>query len=487
MPPVPWEAVIGLEVHVQLRTETKLFCRCPNRYGAPPNTLTCPVCLGYPGALPFLQSEAVERAVELALALGARVARHSTFARKQYFYPDLPKGYQITQLDPPLATGGALPFRRGAEPLPLERLHLEEDAGKLVHDVDGGSDGGSGVDFNRAGVPLVEVVTQPALHSPADARRALQAFHRLLLHSSVGEARLEEGGLRCDANLSLRPADSPRLGDRTEIKNLNSFRHLEQALEHEVERQRGILEGGGRVAPETRGFDAGRGVTFAQRAKEGAEDYRYLPEPDLPPLVLGGEHLVALRESLPETPWALEERLARTHGLDADQAALVAAEPRRAAYFEAAVAAYPGPATALAPWLGTEVLGELNRRGEDLDAAPAPERLAALVSLVDDGTLTGTAAKEVLATLWDEDAEPAELVDRLGLAAVRDDRRLGHWVDEVLAAHPDEVRRYGRGKRGLLGFFIGRVMGRSGGRADPQRVRQLLARALDEAVKEDGP
>ncbi len=503
-PGAPLDAVIGLEVHVQLATATKMFCRCPNRYGAPPNTLTCPVCLGYPGALPVPNRHATDLAVRLATALGATVHERSRFARKSYFYPDLPKGYQITQYEHPLATGGALPFcgadgtRRAVD---LTRLHLEEDSGKLVHR---GPDGRAPdapaetlADFNRAGVPLVELVTRPALGSPEEARELLRTLRRLLRYLEVSDASMEQGSLRCDANVSVRDgAGAP--GAKVEIKNLNSFRHVARALEHEIDRQRGVRAAAGAVRTETRGFDPATGETRTLRTKEGEADYRYFPEPDLPPLEVAVARRRVIADSLPELPWDRRDRLAAEHGLPPEDADVLTASRGLADYFERAVAARlrrtgtdaRGSRTeskTVADWVRTEVLRRFGDgaaeggSGEQLaldDALPA-EALAELAGLLADGTVSHSAAKEVLAAVWGTGESPAAAVERLGLSQVRDEDRLALWVDEVLDEHPDELRRFLDGKSGLLGFFVGRVMRRSDGRADPRRVRELLTSALE--------
>ncbi len=336
MPPPP---VIGLEVHIQLRTSTKMFCRCPNRFGAAPNTLICPVCLGYPGTLPVLNRRAVELAARLALALGADVRPRSAFARKSYFYPDLPKGYQITQHDEPLATGGTLPLADPRRSVRLRRLHLEEDAGRLLDGPDAGS---VRIDFNRCGVPLVEVVTEPDLAGPEDAREALTSLHRLLLYTGVADANLEEGGLRCDANVSLPAADGTA-GPRVEIKNLNSFRHLGRALAAEIERQRAVHAAGGAVTAQTRGWDDAAGGTVPLRDKEATADYRYLPEPDLPPLEVTADRLAELAAALPELPWARRDRLVAEHGLSRAAADALCARRELADYYDAVLAAAGGP------------------------------------------------------------------------------------------------------------------------------------------------
>jgi aspartyl-tRNA(Asn)/glutamyl-tRNA(Gln) amidotransferase subunit B len=475
-----WEPVIGLEVHVQLATRTKLFCRCPNRFGAEPNTLICPVCLGYPGTLPVLNGAAVDLAVELALALGARIEPLSRFARKNYFYPDLPKGYQITQYDRPLARGGALPLTLHARRARIARLHLEEDAGKLLHEAPGGGalPHTSLVDFNRAGVPLVEIVSEPDLASPAEAEDYLRTLHQVLLYTATSDGNLEEGSLRCDANVSLRRPGERALGTKTEIKNLNSFRNVARALEAEIERQAAELDEGRAVVQETRSFDAERGLTRALRGKEEAQDYRYFPEPDLPPVAVPPAREARLAAALPELPWARRARWAAAWGLSAAEARDLAATPELADYFERVVAALPGAPRAAANWVRNEVLRELRERRAGIDAAIEPGRLAALAGLVDAGELSASAAKTVFAALWSSAESPREITARLGLAQVRDPDQLAAWVTEVLAAYPAQAAQVRAGEAKVMGFLVGQVMKRSAGRADPQRAGELLARAL---------
>jgi aspartyl-tRNA(Asn)/glutamyl-tRNA(Gln) amidotransferase subunit B len=469
-----YEAVIGLEVHVQLLTETKMFCRCPNRFGAAPNTLVCPVCLGYPGTLPVLNRQAVELAMRLALALGCDIRPRSVFARKNYFYPDLPKGYQISQYDRPLAEGGHLPLTQHDKTIRLERLHLEEDAGKLLHETPGGGalPGQSLVDFNRCGVPLVEIVSRPGLSSAAEAADTLQTLHQVLLYTAASAANLEEGSLRCDANISVRRQGEP-LGTRTEVKNLNSFRNVARAIEHEIGRQIELIESGGRVVQETRGFDAATGATRLLRSKEEAHDYRYFPEPDLPVLVLTPERIEAARAALPELPWEKRSRLVSQYGLPAADAAILASSRELADYFEtAATAGRDGNPKAVANW----VLGEVLRIG--LENAIPPARLAALVSLVDAGRISNSAAKEVFAAIRQSGEEPEAAVERLGLGQVSDTSQIERWIDEVVAANPVQADQVRAGKEAVLGFLVGQVMKRSGGRADPKLVQPLLRQAL---------
>jgi aspartyl-tRNA(Asn)/glutamyl-tRNA(Gln) amidotransferase subunit B len=475
-----YEAVIGLEVHVQLLTETKMFCRCPNRFGAAPNTLVCPVCLGYPGTLPVPNHHAVDLAAKLALALGCEVSPSSVFARKNYFYPDLPKGYQISQFDRPLAEGGLLPLSQHEKGVRIERLHLEEDAGKLLHEAPGGGalPGQSLVDYNRCGVPLVEIVSLPDMASPAEAQDYLQTLHQVLLYTGTSDGNMEEGSLRCDANISVRRAGETRLGTKVEVKNVNSFRNVARAIEHEISRQIAQLDSGGRVVQETRSFDADTGTTRLMRSKEEAHDYRYFPEPDLPPLVLARERIDRLRAELPELPWQRRTRFLSQYGLSAADAELLTASRELADYYEAA-AALTANAKATANWVMGEVLRDVKERRVALSGTLSPQRLAALVQMVDAGRLSNSAAKEVFAAIAPTSEEPAEAVERLGLAQVSDTSQIERWIEEVVEANPAQVTQFRAGKAQVLGFLVGQVMKRSGGRAEPKSVQQLLKRALE--------
>jgi aspartyl-tRNA(Asn)/glutamyl-tRNA(Gln) amidotransferase subunit B len=475
-----YEAVIGLEVHVQLLTETKMFCRCPNRFGAAPNTLVCPVCLGYPGTLPVPNRRAVDLAVKLALALGCEVHPTSVFARKNYFYPDLPKGYQISQFDRPLAEGGLLPLAQHDKGVRIERLHLEEDAGKLLHEAPGGGalPGESLVDFNRCGVPLVEIVSRPDMASATEAQDYLQTLHQLLLYTATSDGNMEEGSLRCDANVSVRRRGETKLGTKTEIKNVNSFRNVARAIEHEIGRQIEVIEAGGRVVQETRSFDADTGTTRLMRSKEEAHDYRYFPEPDLPPLVLTRQRIESLRAELPELPWQRRARFVVQYGLPAAAQNLTASR-ELADYFEAAAAALPSNPKGIANWVMGEVLRDVKERRVEISRSLPPAHLAALVGMVDAGQLSNSAAKEVLAAVCRSGEEPAAAVARLGLAQVSDTPQLERWIDEVIEQHPGQAGQYRAGKVQVLGFLVGQVMKRSSGRAEPKAVQQLLRQALE--------
>jgi aspartyl-tRNA(Asn)/glutamyl-tRNA(Gln) amidotransferase subunit B len=469
-----WETVIGLEVHVQLGTRSKMFCACSTAFGDPPNTNVCPVCLGLPGALPMPNAEAIRLAVRGALALGCSVRERSIFARKNYFYPDLPKGYQISQYDQPLATGGRLAVElpgRGAIEVTIERLHVEEDAGKSLHDRVPGK---TAVDLNRAGVPLAEIVSGPDLRSPTEARAYLTTLKQVLVYAGVSEGSMEKGSLRVDANLSIRRAGATVLGTKAEIKNLNSFANVERALEAERARQQAVLEAGGTVEQVTLLFNAATGQVRPTRSKEESHDYRYFPDPDLPPLVLSREWIEAVRAELPELPAAKRARLASVYGVPAYDAAVLASERVIADYFEAVVAAGAEPKTA-ANWVMGDVMTGYN---ETLRFAVPPAALAGLLALVKDGTVSHQAAKKVLVEMAADGGEPRATARRLGLIQVRDESALTGWVDEVIAAHPREVERYRAGETKLLGFLTGQVMKRSQGKADPKGVQPVLARRL---------
>ncbi len=477
-------AVVGLEVHVQLRTATKMFCGCRVEYGAPPNTRVCPVCMGLPGALPVPNEHAVRLAVRAALALRCEVALRSRFDRKNYFYPDLPKGYQITQYHRPLARDGRLPvpLEDGDErTVRIRRLHLEEDAGKSVHDRFPDS---TAVDLNRAGVPLVEIVTEPDLQGPGEARAFLVRLKQVLEHyASVSDCNMEEGSLRVDANLSVRAPDGER-GTKVEVKNLNSFGHVERALAHERDRQARLLREGRTVERETRAWDAGSDRTRELRGKEEAFDYRYFPEPDLPDLVLGDDDVRAVREELPELPGTRERRLREDYGLSRYDAGLLAAYPARADYFEAVVDGRGGEfAKQTANLVMGKLAEELNERAEGITEPDllAPDALARVVELRLDGTLSSTTADEAVERLAAaEDVDPDRVVEEHGLAQVSDAERLSGWVEAAVRGNPEEARRYARGEEKLLGFFMGAVMREADGKADPEKARRVLRERLEE-------
>ncbi len=472
-----YEAVIGLEVHAQLLTQSKIFCGCSTRFGGSPNANTCPVCLGLPGVLPVLNKKVVEYAVMTGLATGCSVAPESVFARKNYFYPDLPKGYQISQYELPLCTGGSVDIKtgNGVKRIGITRIHVEEDAGKLVH-AGGSFDAahGSLVDLNRAGVPLIEIVSEPDLRSPAEAREYMQTLRDVLVYLGVCDGNLEEGSLRCDANVSIMPEGSKQFGTRAEIKNMNSFRFLQEALEYEIERQTGLLEGGGRVVQETRLWDSDRGVTLPMRGKEEAHDYRYFPDPDLVPVRVSKEWVEEIRAGIPELRRQKVARYVGEWGLPEYDAGVLTAERATAEWFEQAVAA-GAPPKAASNW----VMGELIRlRKEGGQGRVTPVQLAALIGLVEKGAISSTAARTVFAECFASGKDPAKVMEEKGLSQVSDEGAIREAVEQVIAAHPDEVAALRGGKDKLIGFLVGQVMKRMGGKANPQVVNRLLTEVI---------
>ena len=474
-----FEAVIGLEIHAQLLTRTKIFCGCSTAFGAPPNTQVCPVCLGMPGTLPVLNAAAVEFAVRASLALGCTIHEQSIFARKNYFYPDLPKGYQISQYDRPLATAGHVDI--GGKRVRVTRVHMEEDAGKSLHHGFADSDRATYVDCNRAGVPLIEIVTEPDMRSAAEASEFFTRVREVLVSLGVNDGNMEEGSLRCDANVSIRPEGASAFGTKTEIKNVNSFRFLRRALEHEIDRQIALVRAGERVRQETRLWDSAAGVTVAMRSKEEAHDYRYFPEPDLPPLVLDRRWIDAQAASLPELPEARIARLMREHGLGSyDAETMVRAIPGGADYFEAAVRA-GATSKAAANWLLGDVQRVLKEQAAELNdfaVRVPPDALAELLRLLDEGTIGGPTAKQVFETMASEGGRPAAIVEKAGLSKIADSGAIEALVDEVLAANADAVAQYRAGKAQTFGFLVGQVMKASRGRADAAAVNALLKKKL---------
>jgi aspartyl-tRNA(Asn)/glutamyl-tRNA(Gln) amidotransferase subunit B len=473
--------VIGLETHAQLATRSKIFSWSSAAFGAEPNTATDPVCLGLPGTLPVLNQAVVRAPARLGLALGSRVRARCRFARKHYFYPDLPKGFQISQYDEPICDGGEVRFRLRGErrAVRLTRIHLEEDAGKNLHT----AGGVSLVDYNRAGVPLCEIVSEPDLRSAEEAAEYLRALRTMVRYLGICDGNMEEGSLRCDANVSLRRRGETALGTKAELKNMNSFKNVREAIEHEVRRQAALLDRGERVIQETRLWDAARGVTAAMRSKEHAHDYRYFPEPDLPPLALDEGFLAEARLSLPELPEARFDRYTERQGLSAQDAGVLVAEREIADYFDAAVAAAPGGAGVAkrsANWVLNEVLARVDdpRRLGDPALPVPPEALGELLGLVESGTLSGKLAKEVFARMWNEGRRAGEVVAAEGLAQVSDSGSIEEVCRRVLERSAAEVERFRAGNTKLLGFFVGAVMKETGGKANPQAVNETLRRLL---------
>jgi aspartyl-tRNA(Asn)/glutamyl-tRNA(Gln) amidotransferase subunit B len=482
---VKYEPVIGIECHVELKTATKMFCGCPNTFGGEPNTRVCPVCLGLPGALPVPNAQAIAYMLATAAAFDADIPAFSKFDRKNYFYPDMPKNYQISQYDMPLALGGGAKYWLADGTMReccLTRIHLEEDTGKSTH---AGSEDGriagssySLIDFNRAGVPLMECVSEPDLRSAAEAVAYLESLRRTLLQLGVSDVKMEEGSLRCDANVSVRPAGSTELGTKTEIKNMNSFRSVERAIESEIERQVAVISAGGRVVQETRGWDEINGVTHSMRSKEEAHDYRYFPDPDLVPLEISRDDVERIKASLPERPWQRFVRYTAQYGLGSKPATQLIENAALAQYFDRAVALSGNPQQS-----SNFVLGELSRLANESGVAVAasrvsPEHLAELIALVEAKTINSKIAKELLARMWDGAGSPAAIVESEGLAQTSDPAAVQRLVDEVVAEHPEVVAEYRAGKQNVLGFLVGQVMKRSRGKADPALANELVKKKL---------
>jgi aspartyl-tRNA(Asn)/glutamyl-tRNA(Gln) amidotransferase subunit B len=479
-----WETVIGLECHVELSTATKMFCSCANAFGAEPNTNVCEVCLGHPGTLPVPNETAIEYIVRIGLALGSEIAPRSLFHRKNYFYPDMPKNFQISQYDLPVCVGGHLDIELAdgeTRRIGITRVHMEEDTGKTTHAGQTGRIAGAEyalVDYNRAGVPLVEVVSEPDMRSAEEARAYLTELRATLEALGVSDVRMEEGSLRCDANVSVRPRGSAELGTKVEIKNLNSIRSLERALRYESDRQVGVLESGGSLVQETRHWDEDGGATHPLRSKEFAFDYRYFPEPDLPPIEPSPEWIEGIRSSLPELPAARRHRFAEEYGLKADQARLVAGARGVADFFEEAVRAGTAAVQA-ANWLTQDVAAVVNETGTELeDSKLTPRHFSDLAKLLAEGVVSSTGAKTVLAEAFVTGESAEDVVESKGLRQVSDASALGTVVDEVVAENPDPVAQFRSGKEGVIGFLVGQVMKKTAGSANPQLVQQLLRERL---------
>jgi len=474
-----YEPVIGLEVHAHLLTRSKIFCGCSTAFGAAPNTLTCPVCLGMPGVLPVLNRNVVEFSIKMALATHCSIAPLSQFARKNYFYPDLPKGYQISQYELPLARNGwvGIETETGNKTIRIHRIHMEEDAGKLIHDE---FQPASYVDFNRTGVPLIEIVSEPDMGSSEEAAAYLKTLRDILRYLDICDGNMEEGSLRCDANISLRPVGAVKLGVKTELKNMNSFRNVQRALDFEIRRQRALLERGEPVIQETRLWDSNKNVTLSMRSKEEAHDYRYFPDPDLVPVVIDESWIAAVRETLPELPDARRDRFLQDYGLPAYDSQVLTASKTLANYFEDVVRAFPQPKI-VSNWIMSELLREMKRDERDIEACPvSPENLAELLQLIESGIVSGKIAKTVFDEMCSTGRRAKTIVEEKGLTQVKDEGAIETVVDEVLAENPAEVIQYRGGKEKLLGFFVGQIMRKTKGKANPKLVNDILRKRLSD-------
>jgi aspartyl-tRNA(Asn)/glutamyl-tRNA(Gln) amidotransferase subunit B len=474
-----WETVIGLEIHAQLATRSKIFSGSATSYGAQPNAHANLVDLGYPGVLPVLNGEAVRMAVKLGLAIDARIARTSVFARKNYFYPDLPKGYQISQYELPIVAGGALEIMLedgSRKRIGITRAHLEEDAGKSLHE---GLPGVSGIDLNRAGTPLIEIVSEPEMRSAKEAVAYMKKVHTLVRYLEICDGNMQEGSFRCDANVSVRKKGAQEFGTRAEIKNLNSFRYVEKAILYEVSRQVELIESGGKVKQETRLYDADKGETRSMRSKEEANDYRYFPDPDLLPVMLTDEFVEEVRRGLPELPDEKARRFASDHGLSPYDALVLTASRELAAYYEEVAHAVPGEAKLAANWVMGELAASLNKDSLDIGRSPiSAAQLAALLKRIADQTISGKIAKEVFEAMWASGATPDAIIEARGLRQITDTAAIERVIDEVMAKNPDQLAEYRSGKDKLFGFFVGQVMKATGGKANPAELNKLLKSKL---------
>jgi len=476
-----YEAVIGLEIHAQLLTVSKMFCGCSTRFGAPPNQNTCPVCLGMPGVLPVLNRKAVEFALRMAIALHCRINHTCRFARKNYFYPDLPKGYQISQYELPLAEGGYLNIEvnQTKKRIGITRVHLEEDAGKLLHEGLSESDRKSYIDFNRCGIPLIEIVSEPEIKTLEEAYEYLTQIKTIVQYLGICSGNMEEGSLRCDANISIRPAGSSKFMTKTEVKNMNTFRGVQRALEYEIKRQAEVVEKGGAVERETRLWDAAQQVTIPMRGKEEEHDYRYFPEPDLVPLVIEEKWVEEVARSLPELPMAKRDRLVEQYGIPRYDANILTQSPQLADYYEECVRYYHNP-KAVSNWIMVEVLRKLKEDNIDIEQCPlTPKALAELISLIDQGTISGKIAKEVFEEMYRSQRTAPEIVEQGGLVQITDEEEIRQVVSRVVESNPKQLEQYRSGRTRVFGYFMGQVMKATQGKANPQLVNKILKAVLD--------
>ncbi|KAF0119978.1 MAG: aspartyl-tRNA(Asn)/glutamyl-tRNA (Gln) amidotransferase subunit B [bacterium] len=475
-----FEAIIGLEVHAQLLTKSKIFCSCSTAFGAEPNSHTCPVCLGMPGVLPVLNKKVVDLALKVALAIHCKIARYSRFARKNYFYPDLPKGYQISQYELALAEHGYIEIIAGGKPkiIGITRVHMEEDAGKLLHD-EGGDVSYSYVDLNRTGVPLIEIVSEPDVRTPEEASEYLKNLRGILQYLDVCDGNMEEGSFRCDANVSLRPMGQDGFGTKTELKNMNSFKNVQKALEYEIKRQTNILDGGDKVIQETRLWDAAKGVTLSMRGKEDAHDYRYFPDPDLVPLAVDDKWIEETKKSLPELPDEKRGRFVKEYQIPEYDAQVITTSKSLANYYEECVRLYPNPKV-ISNWVMVELLRRLKTDDREIEECPvSPKLLARMLEMIDEGTISGKIAKTVFEDMYLTGEAPEKIVEKKGLLQVTDQEELVEAVEKVLAENPKEVENYKKGKAKLFGFFVGQVMKETKGKANPNLVNEILRKMLD--------